>query len=94
VVTDVANQEALAEYADVWAEILRARGWVGGATKCVTQSQVWPEEDVPYAAPSIEDLWDWVDEYGLCTATDGCWVAVDETCEHGHPSWLLELGLI
>lgn len=41
-VTDAANQAALAEYADEWAEVLRAQGWVGGAEKCFTQPQPWP----------------------------------------------------
>ena len=27
-------------------------------------------------------------------ATDGCRVEPDGTCPHGHPSWLLRLGLI
>jgi hypothetical protein len=93
-VTDEANQEALATLADTWAECLRAQGWVGGAVKCITQPQGWSEEDAPLEPPSIEELWDWVDEYGQCQATDGCWCEADGRCEHGHPSWLLELGLI
>ena len=32
--------------------------------------------------------------YGLAEATDGCVIEPDGVCEHGHPSWLLELGLI
>ena len=94
VVTDEANQEALARYTDLWAEVLRAQGWIGGAEKTITQPQEWPEEDVPFMSPSIEDLWDWVDEYDQCQATDGCWCEPDGRCEHGHQSWLLELGLI
>lgn len=43
--------------------------------------------------PTFEDLMDWDDEGG-CEATDGCWVEPDGTCEHGHPSWLLVLGMI
>jgi hypothetical protein len=93
-ITDEANQEALADLTDTWARCLRAQGWVGGAVKCITQPQEWPEGDVPYATPSIEELWDWADEYGQCQATDGCWCEVDGHCEHGHPSWLTELGLI
>lgn len=30
----------------------------------------------------------------MVEATDGCTVEPDGTCEHGHPSWLLHLGLI
>lgn len=44
--------------------------------------------------PDKATLWQWVDAYGLCTATDGCWVEPDGTCEHGHLSWLVVLGLV
>ena len=43
--------------------------------------------------PSIEELEEWMWDSG-CEATDGCWVEPDGTCEHGHPSWLLRMGLI
>ncbi len=35
----------------------------------------------------------WADE-GWAYATDGCHVEPDGICPHGHPSWLLRLGLI
>lgn len=43
--------------------------------------------------PDLETLMQWESE-GMCEATDGCVVEPDGRCEHGHPSWLLELGLI
>ena len=43
--------------------------------------------------PDLDDLEGWESEGG-CEATDGCWVEPDGTCEHGHPSWLLRMGLI
>lgn len=43
--------------------------------------------------PSIAQLKEWQSRGG-CEATDGCWVEPDGECEHGRPSWLLELGLI
>jgi hypothetical protein len=43
--------------------------------------------------PDLETLMEWEAEGG-CEATDGCWVEPDGHCEHGHPSWLLALGLI
>lgn len=89
-VTDEDNQAALADFADRWAEALRAQGWIGQADKTITQPQPWP--DTSQIRPPIEDLWDWVDEYGQCTATDGCWVEPAGVCEHGHQSWLVELG--
>lgn len=44
--------------------------------------------------PTLAQLEEWHDVDGGCEATDGCWVEPDGTCEHGHPSWLLRLGLI
>jgi len=43
--------------------------------------------------PEIEQLEEWMDDSG-CEATDGCWTEPDGTCQHGHPSWLLVLGMI
>jgi hypothetical protein len=94
-VTDPKHQAALAVFADSWADILRAQGWATDADKCITQPRVWPEdEDETTQPPDEETLWNWVDEYGLCTATDGCWVTIDGMCEHGHSSWLVALGLV
>ena len=31
---------------------------------------------------------------GVCEATDGCIVEPDGICPHGHPSWLLRIGII
>jgi hypothetical protein len=94
-ITDEPHQAALAALSDAWAECLRAQGWLTWATKyhgerCESSKL----ENVLPQPPTIEDLWDWVDEYGLCTATDGCWVTANGICEHGHKSWLLELRLI
>ena len=44
-------------------------------------------------APDVETLIAWKHDGG-CEATDGCWVEPDGVCEHGHRSWLLEMGLI
>lgn len=43
--------------------------------------------------PSYEELEHWVCD-SVCEATDGCDIEPDGTCEHGHDSWLLVLGLI
>jgi hypothetical protein len=92
-VTDAKHQAALAVFADFWAEILRAQGWIEGASKCITQPQATCQVEAGLP-PDAETLWDWVDEYGVCTATDGCWVAPNGECPHGHKSWLLALNLI
>lgn len=93
--TGEGSHATLAEAADAWAKRLRIQGWLGNADKVITQLQPWLEvDDEAVQPPSVDDLWDWVDEYGKCTSTDGCWVEADGVCEHGHKSWLLELGLI
>ena len=43
--------------------------------------------------PSEEQIEEWVFD-SVCEATDGCTVEPDGICPHGHPSWLLALGLI
>ena len=44
--------------------------------------------------PDEETLMEWSDD-GLCEAVDGCpGIELDGHCEHGSPSWFLELGLI
>jgi hypothetical protein len=43
--------------------------------------------------PSDDQIEEWVYD-SVCDATDGCQVEPDGRCEHGHVSWLLQLGLI
>lgn len=52
----------------------------------------WP--DPTASEPDFETLELWMIEDSGCEATDGCWVEPDGMCPHGHPSWLLVLGLI
>ncbi len=52
----------------------------------------WPEPIEP--EPTIEELEEWLLDRGQAEATDGCIVEPDGICPHGHPSWLLWLGLI
>ena len=51
----------------------------------------YPEPTEPQ--PDFEQLQVWVTD-SVCDATDGCTVEPDGKCEHGHPSWLLHMGLI
>ena len=45
--------------------------------------------------PDIDTLMSWMNSPTEANeATDGCIVEPDGICEHGYPSWLLELGLI
>jgi hypothetical protein len=55
------------------------------------KSPIWPEPTTD--APDLATLEDWLTD-GACEATDGCFVEPDGTCPHGHPSWLIVLGLI
>lgn len=43
--------------------------------------------------PDIDQISEWVSD-SVCEAVDGCMVEPDGTCEHGFPSWLLQLGMI
>lgn len=45
--------------------------------------------------PSMDQLEEWVFD-SVCEAAcaDGCMVEPDGYCEHGNPSWLMQLGLI
>lgn len=52
-----------------------------------------------YPTPTVEtpdkiDIMEQFNEDGSCEATDGCRTDADNTCEHGHPSWLLLWGMI
>lgn len=60
---------------------LRVKSWVAGH----------PEPTV--AEPTVDELADMAND-SSAEATDGCWVEQDGTCEHGHPSWLIRMGLI
>lgn len=52
----------------------------------------WPEPITE--EPDLATLEEWLWEDGGCEATDSCWVEVDGVCPHGHPAWLLKLGLV
>lgn len=56
-------------------------------TEQTTPEQQWDLQ------PSMEEIMRWSWEGG-CYTTDGCWVEEDGTCEHGHRSWMLVMGLI
>jgi hypothetical protein len=65
------------------------------ALDCVRLAQQrveWPQPTVE--EPDWATLEEWLWEDGGCEASDGCWTDPDGTCPHGHPSWLLKLGLI
>ena len=57
-----------------------------------TTRTAWPAPTG--SMPTLAGLAAWLEE-GACYATDGiCWIEPDGVCEHGHPSWLLYLGMI
>jgi hypothetical protein len=51
----------------------------------------WPKPTKP--EPEMVELEEWVFD-SICEATDGCIVEPDGVCPHGHPSWMLYLGVI
>ncbi|MDR7037812.1 hypothetical protein J2X36_002563 [Methylobacterium sp. BE186] len=51
----------------------------------------WPDPTVP--EPEFVSLARFLFE-AAADATDGCLVEPDGICRHGHPSWLLRLGVI
>lgn len=53
--------------------------------------QPWPEPTTD--EPDGDDLMEMVMD-SVVEATDGCQVEPDGICPHGHPSWLLRMGLI
>ena len=57
-----------------------------------TRDRNWPEPTTE--EPTTEELTDWVMNDGDVEATDGCPIEPDGVCPHGHPSWLIKLGLI
>lgn len=44
--------------------------------------------------PDDETIEAWIMDDELPEATDGCTTDPDGFCPHGHPSWLVRLGLI
>lgn len=53
--------------------------------------KTWPKPTKPQ--PKVQTL-ERQSSNGIVSATDGCRVEPDGTCQHGHPSWLLYLGYI
>jgi hypothetical protein len=54
-----------------------------------------PAADQELEPPDVETLIAWEAEGGCEAACPHhCWVEADGTCTHGHPSWLIKLGLI
>lgn len=70
------------------------------AARLAPESVLRPGRPRAYPAPTVPEP-DQLEELEAtimgdenATATDGCDVEPDGTCEHGHPSWLLRWGLI
>ena len=61
--------------------------------KSEPESRPCPDRCPEASTPSDEQLCEWMMD-GVCEAVDGCRVEPDGTCEHGSPSWLLQLGMI
>lgn len=56
-----------------------------------TENSLWPEPIEE--KPGYDELSNMMLD-GVAAATDGCTVETDGICEHGYPSWLIQLGVI
>jgi len=61
--------------------------------KCSKCGRIGGKHHATIERPSIATMTRWMDN-GIAKATDGCKVAPDDICSHGHSSWMLALGLI
>lgn len=52
---------------------------------------LWPDPETPEPGDDLIEFW--ICD-GVAEATDGCAVEPDGICPHGHPSWLLRIGII
>lgn len=102
---DEEGQAGLAEFTEEWAQNILDQGWVDHGVLRLAEGQsqqneslatlvqpVWPEPTVD--PPGMETIEGWLFADENCEATDGCLVEPDGICPHGHPSWLLRLGLM
>lgn len=97
---DRKGQASLADFAETWAQNLKDQKWLDNGT-CTRSSKLDAEEIAAQARrpdpttdqPDMETLLAWFMD-GDCEATDGCIVEPDGVCPHGHPSWLLKLGMM
>ena len=62
-------------------------------TKGLPSNRILPYPEPTVVEPSMEELEEYVFD-SICESTDGCMTEPDGMCEHGHPSWLLHMGLI
>jgi hypothetical protein len=96
-ITDASNQQALVAYCDIWAFRLRDQKWLQYASKITPDGLEhergfgWPEPTEE--TPDLDTLIRWTID-GVGEATDACLVEADGVCPHGHPAWLLRLGLV
>lgn len=97
---DTIGQAGLADFADIWAQNIADQEWLERgsctdsfvATAAASPKTTWP---VPVTdAPDMDAIFDWLLLDGDCEATDGCIIEPDGVCQHGYPSWLIQLGMI
>lgn len=97
VIDNPSYQRSLASQCDLWAVRLENQGWLeqgmvfDAAEMGLTGEFLWPVPTVD--EPDEDQMEAWLMD-DICEATDGCLVEVDGTCPHGHPSWLLRMGLV
>ncbi len=71
----------------------QSRGEIDPQSKTPAEAALVFQADLE--PPDLDTLREWEEEGGCEAACPHrCWTEPDGTCEHGHPSWLLKLGLI
>jgi len=70
---------------------IAASSFVDNAYSKISEDIKWPTPTTDI--PDDDELQEMVSD-GYCEATDGCEVESDGVCPHGHPSWILRMGLI
>lgn len=94
---DAKLPKAGGSWAYVCAECLTEYGGslgLGKGQKLVTADDTLaPKPTKKGKPPTVATLSRWLDN-GMAKATDGCKVEPDGTCQHGKPSWLIEMGMI
>lgn len=97
---DPVGQAGLADFAEIWAQNIADQEWLERgsctdsfvATAAASPKTTWPAPVTD--APDMDAIFDWLLLDGDCEATDGCIIEPDGVCQHGYPSWLIQLGMI
>ncbi len=90
----VKEQERLVAFADYWGNALLQQGWTDRSRDYdLSRISGFLGQEVSLTSYERQRLESWLVGSG-CEAIDGCWIGPHDTCQHGCPSWFVELALI